>query len=348
MPPLMTDRIRKSAILITGANGEMGHGLISRLAAEGTHHLIALDVRPLDESLQRLCSAVIIGDILEQRLLERLQSEYEIHCIYHLAALLSTRAEFTPEAAHRVNVEGTINLLKLAIEQSRWHGEVVTFMFPSSIAVYGLPNRAAREAAGKVNENEWNFPTTMYGCNKLYCEHLGRYYAFHYRQLAADNTQRGGIDFRSIRFPGLISALTVPSGGTSDYAPEMLHAAAQNQSYACFVRAEVRIPFMAMPDAITALLKLQAAPRENLQQAVYNITSFNPSAGEIRDLVRREFKHANITFRPDDKRQAIVDSWPEDVDDSAARHDWGWAPEYDQARAFEEYLIPGIKQRYHV
>jgi nucleoside-diphosphate-sugar epimerase len=343
----MPDHIRKPAILITGANGEMGHGLIIRLAAEGKRDIIALDVRPLDQALQRCCSAVVTGDILESRLLERLQSEYEIHCIYHLAALLSTRAEFTPEAAHRVNVEGTINLLKLAIEQSRWHGEVVTFMFPSSIAVYGLPNLKTKQAAAKIKETEWNYPATMYGCNKLYCEHLGRYYAAHYQQLAADNVRRGGVDFRAIRFPGLISATTLPSGGTSDYAPEMLHAAAQNKNYTCFVREDVCIPFMAMPDAITALLNLQNASRETLTRFVYNIGSFNPSAGEIRELTRRAFPKAHITFRPDDKRQAIVDSWPADVDDTAARHDWGWAPEYDQARAFEEYLIPGIKERYH-
>lgn len=341
----MTKHIRKPGVLVTGANGEMGHGLIARLAENGSHHIIALDVRPLDESLQRLCSAAIVGDILEHRLLERMQSEYEIHCVYHLAALLSTRAEFTPEAAHRVNVEGTLNLLKLAIEQSRWHGQVVKFMFPSSIAVYGLPNVAAKKAAGKVKENDWTFPTTMYGCNKLYCEHLGRYYASHYRQLAADPLT-GGIDFRALRFPGLISALTVPSGGTSDYAPEMLHAAAQNKSYSCFVRADVRIPFMAMPDAIHALLRLEAAPREKLTQTVYNIGSFSPSAGEIHRRVLREFPQAEIKFSPDDKRQAIVDSWPEDVDDTAARRDWDWSPEYDEERAFSAYLIPGIKQRY--
>jgi len=342
----MTDHSRKPAILITGANGEMGHGLIARLAAEGKRHLVAVDVRPLDESLARYCSATIVGDILESRLLERLENEYEIRSVYHLAALLSTRAEFSPEAAHRVNVEGAINLLKLALEQSRRYGGAVKFMFPSSIAVYGLPDLAAKRRAGRVKEFDWNFPTTMYGCNKLYCEHLGRYYASHYRQLAADDALKGRIDFRSIRFPGLISATTAPSGGTSDYAPEMLHAAAQNNSYACFVREDVRIPFMVMPDAIRALLQLHAAPRENLKQSVYNITSFNPSAGEIRELVLREFKNADITFRPDDKRQAIVDSWPEDIDDSAARHDWGWAPEYDQSRAFEEYLIPGIGERY--
>jgi len=341
----MTEYMRKPGVLITGANGEMGHGLISRLAEEGVQNLIALDVRPLDKSLQRKCAATIAGDVLDHRVLERVQSEYEIHCVYHLAALLSTRAEFTPEAAHRVNVEGTLNLLHLAIEQSRWHGNPVKFMFPSSIAVYGLPNRQIKEEAGKVKETDWNFPITMYGCNKLYCEHLGRYYATHYRQLAADRLS-GGIDFRAIRFPGLISAVTMPSGGTSDYAPEMLHAAAQNQSYSCFVREDVRIPFMVMPDAIHALLRLEAAPREQLSQFVYNITSFSPTASEIRALVLSEFKNAEIRFKPDDKRQSIVDSWPADVDDSKARHDWGWSPTYDQERAFGEYLIPRIKERY--
>jgi nucleoside-diphosphate-sugar epimerase len=126
----------------------------------------------------------------------------------------------------------------------------------------------------------------------------------------------------------------------------MLHAAAQGKAYACFVREDVRIPFMAMPDAIDALLRLQAAPADRLTQTVYNITSFNPAAGEIRDLVCREFPRAEIRFIPDDKRQAIVDSWPENTDDSAARRDWGFAPSFDQQRAFGEYLVPGIRKRY--
>lgn len=342
----MSEAIRKPAVLVTGANGEMGHGLIAALAKNGTYSIIALDVRPIDESLKPLCSDVIVGDILETRLLERMQSEYEVHSVYHLAALLSTRAEFTPEAAHRVNVEGTLNLLKLAIEQSRWHGQPVKFMFPSSIAVYGLLSKEAKKKAGKVKEAEWTYPTTMYGVNKLYCEHLGRYYAHHYRQLASDTSMHGGVDFRSIRFPGLISAVTVPSGGTSDYAPEMLHAAAQKKSYSCFVREDVRIPFMAMPDAITALLTLHDARRERLSTTVYNIGSFSPSAGHIVEITKTAFPSAEITFSPDDKRQAIVDTWPEDVDDSAARNDWGWLPEYDETRAFNEYLIPGIRKRY--
>ena len=341
----MSTTIRKPAILVTGANEEMGHGLIDQLAEVDSHAVIALDVKQIDDSLKPKCSAVITGDILETRLLERLQSEYEVHTIFHLAALLSTRAEFTPKAAHRVNVEGTMNLLKLAIEQSRWQGMPVKFMFPSSIAVYGLPNRDEKMRTRKIQEDEWNVPTTMYGVNKLYCEHLGRYYARYYRQLAADRWS-GGIDFRSIRFPGLISASTMPSGGTSDYAPEMLHAAAQGQSYACFVREDARIPFMAMPDAIKALFGLWEAPSENLRRSVYNITSFSLSAGEIRGIVLQEFSDAEITFIPDDKRQAIVDTWPADIDDSAARRDWGWEPSFNQVRAFSEYLIPGIKKRY--
>jgi threonine 3-dehydrogenase len=341
----MTDSIRTPATLVTGANGEMGHGLIEQLAVEGSHNVIAMDVRPIDEALRVKCSTTVVGDILDLRLLDRLQSEFEIHSVFHLAALLSTRAEFTPEAAHRVNVEGTMLLLKLAIEQSRWHGTPVKFLFPSSIAVYGFPDVAAKKRAGKVREEEANTPVTMYGCNKLYCEHLGRYYARHYRQLAAD-AESGGIDFRGIRFPGLISAVTVPSGGTSDYAPEMLHAAAQGKPYACFVRDDVRIPFMAMPDAIVSLLRLRSAPREALTRTAYNIGAFSPSAGEIRDIVLEKFPRAQITFKPDDKRQAIVDSWPEDVDDSAARRDWGHAPAYDLHRAFDDYLIPGIRERY--
>ncbi len=341
----MPDTIRTPATLVTGANGEMGHGLIERLAEAGGHHIIAMDVRPVDDALRALCGTTLTGDILDSRLLERLASEYQIRTIYHLAALLSTRAEFTPEAAHRVNVEGTMSLLKLAIEQSRWQGAPVQFLFPSSIAVYGLPSIEAKRRAGKVREHEWTRPVTMYGCNKLYCEHLGRYYTHHYRQLAAD-AEKAAVDFRSIRFPGLISAVTVPSGGTSDYAPEMLHAAAQGKPYSCFVREDVRIPFMAMPDAITALLALQSAPLARLSQTVYNITSFSPSAGEIRSIVRAAFPGSDVTFLPDDKRQAIVDSWPEDVDDSAARRDWGFAPAYDQTRAFEEYLIPTIRRRY--
>ena len=337
---------RKKVVLVTGANGEMGQGLIRMIADRWPDYaIVGLDIRELDDSLGRYCASKIVGDVLDDRLLERLVSEYEIHAILHLAALLSTRAEFTPETAHTVNVGGTLNLLKLAVEQSRWHGRPVKFLLPSSIAVYGLPNLETKEAFKNIAEHQWNFPTTMYGCNKLYAEHLGRYYSKHYRQLAVEEDKHG-VDFRSIRFPGLISAFTVPHGGTSDYGPEMIHSAAQGLDYECFVREDTRIPFMAMPDAIDAILRLLEAPAEALSQPVYNISAYNPSAKDFYEKISKAFPDCSVTFNPDLRRQAIVDSWPDSVDDNCARKDWGHDPDYDFDRTFEEYLLPNIRKLY--
>jgi threonine 3-dehydrogenase len=335
--------MRKQAILITGASGEVGQALVKLLAEGGNSHLLTLDLQPLPAELRTLVT-YIEGDLLDERLLARLVSEYEVAVIYHLAALLSTRSEFTPEMAHRVNVEGTLGLLKVAAEQTEWRNRAVQFIFPSSIAIYGMPDPESKELYQRVREWEWNQPRTMYGCNKLYCELLGSYFSKHYRQLAAREPVT--LDFRCVRFPGLISPFTLPAGGTSDYGPEMLHAAAQSKPYACFVRAAARIPFMAMPDAVEALVQLAQAPRSSLSRLVYNVTSFSLSAEEIRLRVLEAFSDAQITFEPDRPREAIIDSWPADLDDSAARRDWGWSPYYDAERAFNDYLIPEIKQRY--
>lgn len=337
--------MRKPVILITGANGEIGHGLIEHFQNQSDYRIVAIDLAPLDEKLKSHVAAAVSGDILDENLLQRLVSEFEIHAIYHLAALLSTRSEYTPDTAHRVNVDGTLNLIKLAHEQARWHGTPVKFLFPSSIAVYGMPDPKTKASVGKVREIDWNFPTTMYGCNKLYCEHLGRYYALHYRQLAAERVP-SGVDFRGLRFPGLISAFTAPTGGTSDYAPEMIHAAASGKPYKCFVGPEARIPFMAMPDGVKALVQLAAAPAEKLSQRVYNVGSFSPSAEEIRAKVLKAFPSAQLSFEIDAARAKIVETWPADVDDSAARRDWGWKPDYDFGRAFDEYLVPNISKFY--
>jgi nucleoside-diphosphate-sugar epimerase len=337
--------MRKPVVLITGAEGEIGHGLINRLAAEGARPLITLDLAPLDTTLARLVTREFTGSVLDNGILERMLAEFEVDLIFHLAALLSTRSEFTPVTAHHVNVEGTLNLLEFAQREGESHGRTVVFLYPSSIAAYGLPDAATKARAGKVKEDDWNHPTTMYGCNKLYCEQLGRYYARHYKQLAAD-APTGKVDFRCVRFPGLISAMTVPAGGTSDYAPEMIHAAASGEPYGCFVRPDTRLPFMAMPDAVEALVRLAASPRKCQTRTAYNVTAFNPSAEEIRQVVRAAFPHARIEYEIDPKRQGIVDSWPADVDDTAARRDWNFSPQFDFTRAFSEYLIPTIRQRY--
>ncbi len=335
--------MRQSITLITGAAGEIGQALIERLSDGGCDALATIDLQPLDEAGSSRVRRAYTGSILDRGLLEAIQAEYAIDRIYHLAALLSTRSEFTPVTAHEVNVTGTLNLLEFAMSQSRSHGRPVMFFYPSSIAAFGVP---AKVGERPLREHEYNTPTTMYGCNKLYCEHLGRYYAAHYKQLDAES-HAGRIDFRALRFPGLISAITIPSGGTSDYAPEMIHAAAKGERYACFVRPDTRIPFMAMPDAVDAILALTSADTARLGQRVYNASAFNPSAEEIHQLVSRAYPDAKITFEPDTCRQAIVDSWPAAVDDSAARNDWGLSPRYDLEPCFEEYLIPTIARLYH-
>jgi nucleoside-diphosphate-sugar epimerase len=335
--------MRKPVVLITGAGGEIGHGLVARLAGTGSP-IITLDVSRLDASLAPLVAREFTGSITDLSLLERMLAEFEVDRIFHLAALLSTRSEFTPVAAHHVNVEGTLNLLEFAQGQGESHGRPVVFIYPSSIAAYGLPSLEAKNRAGAVTEDQFAHPTTMYGCNKLYCEQLGAYYARRYKQLSADAIPH--VDFRCVRFPGLISAVTMPAGGTSDYAPEMIHAAAKGEAYDCFVRPDTRIPFMAMPDGVDALLTLAGSSRDRLTRTAYNLTAFNPSAAEICDVVRAAFPDARIGFKVDVKRQGIVDSWPAAVDDSAARADWRFAPKYDLDRAFREYLIPTIGQRY--
>ncbi|MEZ6195943.1 MAG: NAD-dependent epimerase/dehydratase family protein [Planctomycetota bacterium] len=336
---------KKPAILVTGAGGEVGTGLIHALSEEGRFDVLGLDLRPLEPELERRCAHTLQGNVLDAHLFERLVSEWEIHAIIHLAALLSTSAEYKPAVAHAVNVNGTLNLLEHAVEQARAHGHAVKFLFPSSIAVYGVPDAETKRAAGAVTEEVFASPTTMYGCNKLYCEHLGRYYSRHYRQLAADASSPL-VDFRCVRFPGLISAETMPTGGTSDYLPEMIHAAAKGEPYSCFVRPDTRIPFMAMPDAVAGVLRLLDADRESLSTTVYNIGAFSPSAEEFAALVREAFPGAEIDYAIHAKRQAIVDSWPADVDDSRARNDWGFEPRYDLERTVREYLVPNIVRRY--
>lgn len=337
--------MRKPVALITGAGGEIGHGLIARLTEAGRQSVVTLDLNPLDPDLGRLVAREFTGSILDTSLLERILAEFEVDTIFHLAALLSTRSEFTPTTAHQVNVEGTLHLLEFAQREAESHGRAVTFVYPSSIAAYGLPDLATKARAGRVPEEAFATPTTMYGCNKLYCEHLGRYYAHHYRQLAA-NAAINRVDFRSLRFPGLISATTMPAGGTSDFAPEMLHSAADGKPYACFVRPDTTMPFMAMPDAIRALIELAQVPPETLTRSVYNLTAFSMSAEQVAERVRAAFPHADIAFAETPGRQNIVDSWPADLDDSAARRDWGWMPEFDADRAFNEYLIPTIRAKY--
>jgi nucleoside-diphosphate-sugar epimerase len=326
--------------LVTGANGEMGHLLLPALRHAG-YDLVALDLQPAPETIAAHCRVTVAGSVADRELMAGVFQDHQPAAVFHLAALLSSKAERDPDLAHDVNVTATLNLFRLCRDRAREAGHDVRFLFPSSIAVYGLPDADAKRAAGAVREDDWNRPAGIYGCNKLYGEMIGSYFTTRARKDATP-----GLDFRSIRFPGLISADTLPSGGTSDYAPEMIHAAAQGVPYSCFVGRDTRMPFMTMPDAVDAILRLDAAPADRLSTRVYNIGAFSPSAGEIRDAVLEHFPDARIEFEPVPWRQAIVDTWPADVDDSRARRDWGHAPKYLLADAMSRYLVPALVKRY--
>ena len=330
-------------VLVTGACGEIGQALVQGLTSRGGFRIVTSDLNPLPESIRALAAEHVQGDLVYKI---KNFYDYDFKIIFHLAASLSSKAEVATEEAHRINVEGTMQLLMMAAYRSEKYGVPIKFLFPSSIAAYGFPDPETKRRAGRIKEDEWNAPHTMYGCNKLYCEKLGIYYSRYFGQRHLEAKPPIMLDFRALRFPGLISASTLPSGGTSDYGPEMLHAAAQGRPYACFVRDDTRIPFMAMPDAIKSLLLLMDARRERLSHNVYNISAFAPTADEFRDRAQNAFPGAPITFAPNPRRQGIVNSWPEDVDDSLARAEWGWKPDYDEEAFFEEYFLPEMSKRY--
>ena len=339
--------MREQITLITGSNGEIGQKLIKTLSKNKNTKLVALDLHPPSDDIANLLYEKIIGNILDENLLEQLGSKYEIKEIYHLAALLSTRAEFAPHIAHEVNVNGTLNILTLAVEQAKSQGDAVKFFFPSSIAIYGLDNEQIKEEAGAITELDYCNPITMYGCNKLYCEKLGIYYSNHYHQLSQDY-QNNLIDFRSIRFSGLISNTTEPQGGTSDYIPQMLHSAARKKIYECFVSKNTRMPFMTMSGAIDAIIQLMHADKNLIHSRVYHLSTFNPTPEEFSVLLKNYFPDFTIKYIINHKQQQMVDSWPMDLNCKSALTEWNWEPKYSIETAFSDYLIPGIKKQYNI
>ena len=203
----------------------------------------------------------------------------------------------------------------------------IKFLFPSSIAAHGDP-------------------ITVYGISKKACEDLGKYYSKNYKLLDNKLNRKFLVNFRSVRFPGLLSPDTLPSGGTSDYGPEMLHAAAQDKKYECFVRPNTMIPFMAMVDATKILYKLLQTPKSKLTQVVYEVSGFSVSAKEIENKIKKEFSSLKVTYKINEERQRIVDSWPKRVGSEKATKDWGYKLEYNFEKTFSDYLIPKVKKRY--
>lgn len=329
-------------ILITGAAGEVGYELISFLSNPSSN-LITLDLKKLPTKLNRLVVKHHKGSILNATLINKIINHYRIDTIFHLAAILSASAEKNPDAAHKVNVQGTYTLLSESFKYAQKRKKGIKFMFPSSIAVYGMPSLQAKKTNTKIKEDNFLNPITIYGVNKLYCENLGIYFSKYYNLF--DKRKKYKLDFRCVRYPGLISSNTMPTGGTSDYAPEMLHHACRGKPYKCFVRPDSEIPFMAMPDAVNAIIKLSKAPSSKLTKSVYNVSGFSATADQIKIIIENSFPKAKITYKINKERQKIIDSWPADINDSSARKDWGWKPKFNFEETFLNYLIPSLNKR---
>jgi threonine 3-dehydrogenase len=336
--------------LITGISGEVGTGLIKKLHFQN-YKIVAADIKNPEEEVSKFINKFYICDISDKETVNKIFEEKNFDIVFHLASILSTGGEKNPELAAKVNIDGTLNLLEAATNQSLKNKKAIKFIFPSSIAAYGLPDLTIKHQTLNVKEEEFLNPITIYGISKLACENLGNYFSKNYK-LLSEIDRNNLIDFRCVRFPGLLSPDTVPSGGTSDYGPEMIHAAAQGKDYECFVRPDSTIPFMAMADAASVLTQIAEAPRENLKSFVYNrscaynVAGFSVSASEIYEMTKKFFPNFKITYKINPERQRIVDSWPIDVDDSNAVNDWGWKKVFDFEKTFSEYLIPKIKERY--
>ncbi len=305
-------------ILITGAAGQVGTDLLPLLTARGDV-VTVLDLTPRPAT----CPAGVTwvrGDITLAQEVSEAVKQAQPERILHLAAILSATGESVPHRAWRVNMEGTHHVL----EAARLFGVKQVF-FTSTIAAFG-PG-----LADPVGNDVSMRPTTMYGVTKVAGELLGEYYQ-----------KAFGIDFRGVRFPGLINA-GIPGGGTTDYALWMFIDGLRTGAYECFVSAGSRVPFMYMPDALRAVIELMDAPKPKLTRSIYNIAAMSPTAEEIAAEVRRNIPGVRLSFKSDPRRQAILDSWPHVLDDSLARRDWGWKNVYD-LKGMVEDLMPKMRR----
>lgn len=296
--------MKHTTVLIVGANGQLGSVLTDALRAElGDKRVIASDIR-----MQKSNHGIFeLLDILDQEQLRRLIRKYRITEVYQLAAILSAKGEENPKLAWDVNMNGLFNVLELAREFD------LKVFFPSSIAVFGshTPRR-------QTPQETIIHPETIYGISKASGENWCQYYHLKY-----------GVDIRSLRYPGVIGYQSMPGGGTTDYAVDIFHSAVQEEPYTCFLKPDTRLPMIYMPDAIRATLELMAAPANSLTiRTSYNLASMSFTPAEIYEAIRVHFPDFQIEYEPD-FRQKIAESWTETIDDSNARRDWGWQPEYD-------------------
>ncbi|MBN1538610.1 MAG: NAD-dependent epimerase/dehydratase family protein [Candidatus Thermoplasmatota archaeon] len=305
-------------ILVTGSAGQIGSELVMVLRDRyGNDDVVAGTNRTQPSKAVQESGPVEVCNINDKGQLHSIVDRYDIDTIYNMAAILSAVGEQKPLLAWHVNMDGFHNVLECAREK-----ELARVMNPSSIAAFGPETPRMNTPQETVLK-----PKTMYGVTKVAGELLGDYYF-----------KRFGVDVRGVRYPGIISSETLPGGGTTDYAVAIFYEAIQKKRYECFVREDTVLPMMYMPDALKGLIDLAEAPLENLKHHCdFNMASMSFSAGELAAEIRKHIPELEVTYKPD-FRQAIADSWPQSIDDSAAREEWGWKPSYDLATMTKDMI----------
>jgi len=306
-------------VLVIGACGQLGLELTAALRQRyAPEAVVAADVRPPRQPEALAGGPFELLDVLDKPRLEALVQQYRPVQIYNLAALLSATAEKDPAFAWKLNMDGLLNVLNVAVQY-----QVPQVYWPSSIAVFGPDT--PREHTPQVTIMN---PNTVYGISKLAGEQWCEWYHRHH-----------GLDVRSLRYPGLIGYKSLPGGGTTDYAVDIYHKAVAGESFECFLKEDTRLPMMYMPDALKATLDLMHAPTESIKvRTSYNLGAMSFTPQEVATAIQQEVPDFQISYAPD-ARQAIADSWPASIDDSAARHDWNWAPEYDLGKMTHDMLV---------
>ncbi|MCH2421184.1 MAG: NAD-dependent epimerase/dehydratase family protein [Candidatus Poseidoniia archaeon] len=309
--------LEQKNILVTGAAGQIGTDLTTTLREKfGNQNVVAMGHKtPMPKDIAE-GGPCVMGDVTDIEGYRKIVVDYQIDTVYHLAAILSATGESKPQLCYDVNLNGLYHVLEVAKDNGQ------RLFCPSSIAVFGHGTPLENTPQETVLK-----PTTMYGVTKVAGELLCDYYFHKY-----------GVDVRGIRYPGLISWKTRPTGGTTDYAVEIYYEAVLNNKYECFVRADTKLPMMYMPDAIKGTLDLMDAPLENLKHhSDFNFAGMSFSAQELADCIATRMPDFECTFNPD-SRQAIADSWPDSIDDSAASKEWGWKPSYDLEKMSDDML----------
>jgi nucleoside-diphosphate-sugar epimerase len=309
--------MQKEKILVIGASGQIGVELTLALRKiYGNSSVVASDLREENDLLKGTGPYVSL-DIMNKEMLHVQVIRQNITQVYLLAAILSATGEKNPNLAWNLNMQGLLNVLDIAKEE-----HLHKVYWPSSIAVFGPTSPRVNCPQQTIIE-----PTTVYGISKYAGEFWCNYYQHRY-----------GVDVRSIRYPGLISYKSAPGGGTTDYAIEIFQEALEEKKYECFLGKDTYLPMMYMPDAIRGTVELMEAPAEKISvHTSYNLSSMSFSPEQLAAEIKKFIPEFNISYKPD-YRQAIADSWPQSIDDSTARNDWGWKPEYDLKKMTKDMI----------